>query len=73
MGNAPYLITPLLAYFSSLSACLTNYGSGTQAMYFSLDYVPRKKWFELGFITFLIIITVYLTFGAIWWKILGWY
>jgi DASS family divalent anion:Na+ symporter len=73
MGCSAHLITALLGYFSSLSACLTNYGSGTLAMYFSLGYIPRKKWFELGFMTFLIILGVYITFGAIWWKIIGWY
>ena len=72
-GSEPMLVVALFAYFSCLCGCLTNYSSGPVIIYFGLGYVKAPKWFRVGFVVSLAHIVVWLGFGMIWWKILGWW
>ena len=73
VGAPTLLIIALLAYFSNLCACITNYSTGPVIIYFGLGYVKSPRWFSIGFLVSLFHITIWLTVGLAWWKILGWW
>lgn len=73
-ANAPaMLIVPLLAYFSNLSGCTTNYSTGPVIIYFELGYVETPKWFQVGALMSLFHLVIWLGLGMVWWKLLGWW
>ena len=73
-SEAPALLTvAILAYFSNLCGCLTNYSSGPVVIYFGLGYVPASTWFRGGFIVSLFHLSIWLSAGLFWWKVLGWW
>jgi DASS family divalent anion:Na+ symporter len=45
---------------------------GMAAMYYTTGYVPRSKWFLIGFQMAIFYLFVYFTIGMSWWKLLGW-
>lgn len=67
------LIVALLAYFSNLCGCLTNYSTGPVIVYFGLGYVPAARWFRIGFLISLFHLAVWLGVGLPYWKWLGWW
>ena len=73
VGAPTLLIIALLAYFSNLCACITNYSTGPVIIYFGLGYVKSPRWFSIGFFVSLFHITIWLTVGLAWWKFLGWW
>jgi len=73
MDAPPMLTVALLAYFSNLCGCLTNYSSGPVIIYFGMGYVPAARWFRIGALVSLFHMAVWLTVGMAWWKILGWW
>jgi divalent anion:Na+ symporter, DASS family len=72
-GAPPFLAAALLAYFSSLSAGLTHYGTTPGPIYFGADYVSQQKWWQLGLIASVSNILIWASVGLVWWKILGWW
>ena len=72
-GAPPMLLVPLLAYFSCLCGCTTNYSTGPVIIYFALGYVPASTWFRVGFVVALFHLAVWLGVGLPWWKLLGWW
>lgn len=73
-AGAPVLLTiALMAYFSNLCACTTNYSTGPVVIYFGLGYVKPGRWFSIGFLVSLFHLTIWFTVGLGWWKILGWW
>jgi DASS family divalent anion:Na+ symporter len=72
-GAPPFLAAALLAYFSSLSAGLTHYGTTPGPIYFGADYVTQQKWWQLGLIASVANILIWASVGLVWWKILGWW
>ncbi len=72
-GVEPILMVALLAYFSNLCGCLTNYSTGPVVIYFGLGYVPARQWFRIGFLVALFHLLVWLGVGMAWWKLLGWW
>ncbi|UCF81501.1 MAG: DASS family sodium-coupled anion symporter [Acidobacteriota bacterium] len=72
-GAPPMLTIALLAYFSNLCACTTNYSTGPVIIYFGLGYVPSQSWFKVGALVSLFHLAVWLGVGMAWWKILGWW
>lgn len=72
-GAPPLLIVPLIAYFSNLCGCLTNYSSGPIIIYFGLGYVPAATWFRVGFLVALFHLVIWIGVGTAWWKLLGWW
>ncbi|RUS33034.1 Sodium/sulfate symporter [Jimgerdemannia flammicorona] len=83
--NVPgMLLVGLLGYFSSLGGCMltqlvqldpsqTSFSTGSVVMYFAEGYVSRSYWFAVGFMMSAVYITVFLSIGLPWWKLLGWY
>ncbi len=72
-GAPPFLAAVLLAYFSTLSAGLTHYGTTPGPIYFGADYVTQQKWWQLGLIASAPNILIWGAVGMVWWKILGWW
>ena len=72
-GAPPMLTVALLAYFSNLCGCLTNYSTGPVVIYFGLGYVESIRWFRIGFLVSLLHLAVWLGVGLPWWKLLGWW
>ena len=72
-GAPPMLTVALLAYFSNLCGCLTNYSTGPVVIYFGLGYVESARWFRIGFLVSLLHIAIWLGVGLPWWKFLGWW
>ncbi len=69
----PFLTVAVLAYFSNLCACTTNYSTGPVIIYFGLGYVEPGKWFRIGFLTSLFHLVIWFGVGMAWWKLLGWW
>ncbi|MEM6328676.1 MAG: DASS family sodium-coupled anion symporter [Planctomycetota bacterium] len=72
-GAPPLLLVGLVAYFSNLCGCLTNYSSGPIVIYFGLGYVPAGRWFRVGLLVSLAHLAVWLGVGLPYWKLLGWW
>jgi DASS family divalent anion:Na+ symporter len=73
-AGAPVMLTiAILAYFSNLCACTTNYSTGPVIIYFGLGYVPAHTWFAKGFLVSLFHMVIWLGAGMAWWKVLGWW
>ena len=73
MRNAAVLTVALLAYFSNLCGCLTNYSTGPVVIYFGLNYVTAPRWMTVGALVSLFHLAVWLGLGMAWWKWLGWW
>ena len=69
----PFLIVAIIAYFSNLCGCLTNYSTGPVIIYFGNGYIKTAVWFKIGFLISIYHIFVWFGFGLVWWKIIGWY
>ena len=72
-GAPPLLIVPLIAAFSNLCGCTTNYSTGPLVIYFGMGYVPTGRWFNIGFLVSLFHLVIWLGLGMLWWKFLGWW
>ncbi len=72
-GAPPMLTVALLAYFSNLCGCLTNYSTGPVVIYFGLGYVQPARWFRIGFLVSLLHLAIWLGIGLPRWKYLGWW
>ena len=72
-GAPPMLTVALLAYFSNLCGCLTNYSTGPVVIYFGLGYIQPARWFRIGFLVSLLHLAIWLGVGLPWWKYLGWW
>tara|TARA_R110002096_G_scaffold42893_25_gene115406 strand:+ start:5158 stop:6621 length:1464 start_codon:yes stop_codon:yes gene_type:complete len=72
-GTPPLLMVALLAYFSNLCGCLTNYSTGPVVIYFGLGYHSPKRWFQIGLLVSFFHLFVWLGLGLPWWKFLGWW
>lgn len=71
-AGAPPLVSALiLAFFSNLFGCLTNYGSGPAPVFFGTGYVTQEKWWGIGLLISFIHLVVWIIIGGIWWKVLG--
>lgn len=72
LANAvpPVVAVLPLAYFSSLDAGLTHYGTGSAPIFFAPGYVSQKTWWKLGFLFSLVNLAIWLGVGLLWWKIL---
>lgn len=72
-GVPPILAVLSLAYFSNLSASLTNYGTTPAPIWFGAGYVKQRTWWWLGLIVSVPNILIWTAVGFLWWKILGWW
>ncbi len=67
----PYLAALTLAFFSSLCAGITHYGTGPAPIYFNAGYVDQKTWWIFGLLISFLNIVIWMGFGFPWWKVLG--
>ncbi|QQG46851.1 MAG: anion permease [Candidatus Azosocius agrarius] len=72
-GAPPIVTALLLGVASSLSAGLTHYGTGSAPVYFGSNYLTLSEWWFYGFIVSVINIIIWILFGGIWWKMLGYW
>lgn len=72
-GAPPLLMVALIAYFSNLCGCTTNYSTGPVVIYYGLGYVSAPKWFYVGFLVGLMHLVIWLGVGLPYWKLLGWW
>ncbi|KAG2205587.1 hypothetical protein INT46_005507 [Mucor plumbeus] len=72
LGANPMTLTCLLAYFGALGGCMTNFSTGSLAMYYAPGYVSRTKWFLVGGQVAIFYLFIYFSVGMGWWKVLGW-
>jgi divalent anion:Na+ symporter, DASS family len=59
------------ACFANFSAGLTNYGTTPTPIFFAQGYVSLKKWWQIGFVISLVNLTIWMTIGFGWWKLIG--
>ena len=69
----PFLVVGMIAYFSNLCGCLTNYSTGPVIIYFGNGYVQPLHWFKIGFLISLYHIVIWLGAGLLWWRVIGWW
>ena len=69
----PFIIVGVIAYFSNLSGCLTNYSTGPIIIYFGNGYLLPLPWFKIGFLVSIYHLVVWISVGSIWWRIIGWW
>ena len=69
----PFLVVGMIAYFSNLCGCLTNYSTGPIIIYFGNGYVESLEWFKIGFFVSIYHLVIWIGIGSVWWKIIGWW
>jgi divalent anion:Na+ symporter, DASS family len=71
-GGVPPMIAALpLAYFSSLNAATTHYGTGSAPVYFGAGYVRQGEWWRIGFIISVANLAIWMGIGMWWWRLVG--
>jgi len=71
IGVPPQLAVFSLLCLANLPAGLTHYGTTTAPILFSLGYVSLGDWWRVGFLVSLANLTIWLSVGFGWWKLLG--
>jgi divalent anion:Na+ symporter, DASS family len=71
LGAPPQLAALLLAFFSSLMASLTHFGTASGPILFGGGHVPLGTWWRVGLVVSFVNIAIWLGVGSVWWKILG--
>jgi DASS family divalent anion:Na+ symporter len=71
LGAPPKLAVFSLLCLANLPAGLTHYGTTPAPVLFSQGYVSLKDWWRVGFFLSIVNLTVWLTIGLGWWKLLG--
>lgn len=72
-GTPPLLAAFVLAYASNLCAGLTHYGTTPAPIYFAAGYVTQRTWWRLGLVVSIVNLTIWLTIGLLWWRLLGYW
>lgn len=70
-GVPPFMAAMSLAAFSSLSACLTHFGTGTAPVYYGTNTLTMKQWWRLGIILSAFYLLVWWGVGPFWWTLVG--
>jgi len=71
LGAPPLLAALVLAYFSSLFASLTHFGTAPAPILFGSGHVSLGAWWKIGLIISFVNIVIWLSVGGVWWKVLG--
>jgi DASS family divalent anion:Na+ symporter len=71
MGTPPLLAALVLAFFTSLCACTTHYGTPPGPILFGSGNVPLSTWWKTGAVISIVHIVIWLGIGAAWWRLLG--
>jgi DASS family divalent anion:Na+ symporter len=70
-GAPPLLAALAFAFFSSLNASLTHYGTGPAPIYYGAGYTDLKTWWGIGFVASLVNLVIWMGIGPFYWKALG--
>ncbi len=71
-GGAPPLMAALpLAYFSSLNAAMTHYGTGSAPVFFGAGYVKQGEWWRIVLLISVVNLGIWMGIGPLWWKLVG--
>ncbi|PYT15189.1 MAG: hypothetical protein DMG59_14585 [Acidobacteria bacterium] len=65
------LMVYAFACFANFAAGLTNYGTTPSPMFFAQNYVPLKKWWQVGAVVSVANLLIWGTVGFGWWKLIG--
>jgi len=71
LGAPPMLAALVLAFFSSLFAGMTHYGTGPAPVLFGTGYVSVGAWWRYGLLISVVNILIWVGIGGLWWKLLG--
>jgi DASS family divalent anion:Na+ symporter len=71
IGVPPMLAVYSLLCLANLTAGLTHYGTTTGPILFATGYVTRGEWWKVGLWVSIANVTIWLTTGFAWWKLLG--
>ena len=71
LGAPPMLAALVLAFFSSLFAALTHYGTAPAPILYGSGHVPLATWWKVGAVLSVIHILIWLGLGPFWWRLLG--
>lgn len=71
VGAPPFMTALLMAFLSSLCAGITHYGTGSAPVYFGSQYITLKEWWRVGGMLSVINITIWVSVGLFWWKVIG--
>ena len=71
LGTPPGLAVFLLLFFTNLAAGLTHYGTLPAPIVFGAGYVSQNQWWKIGFLVSLVNLTIWVTVGMVWWKLIG--
>jgi DASS family divalent anion:Na+ symporter len=71
IGVPPPLAVFSLLCLANLAAGLTHYGTTSAPILFSRGYVSLSDWWRVGLLVSLANLTIWLTVGFAWWKLLG--
>jgi len=72
-GTPPYVAVFALAVASNIFASLTPYASAQAPVFFGGKYVTLKDWYRLGLVFIVFNLAVWISVGAVWWKVIGLY
>jgi DASS family divalent anion:Na+ symporter len=71
IGVPPQLAVYSLLCLANLPAGLTHYGTTPAPILYGLGYVSLRDWWKVGFAASVANVTIWLTVGFAWWKVLG--
>lgn len=71
IGTPVPLALMVLGFMNSLNAAMTHYGTGPAPIYFGAGYIDQATWWKTGLLISLVTVTIWLSVGALWWKIIG--
>lgn len=60
-----------LAFVSNLFMTMTPYASAQSAVIMSGKYVTPAEWYKVGFYFFIFYFVLWVSVGAVWWKVIG--
>ena len=68
-GGVPPMMAALpLAYFSSLNAAMTHYGTGSAPVFFNAGYVRQGDWWRLGLLISVVDLVIWMGVGPLIWA-----
>lgn len=73
LGAPPMLYALLMAAASSIMMTLTHYATGTSPVIFGSGYTTLGEWWKAGFVMSVVNLIIFVTIGALWWKVLGYW
>jgi DASS family divalent anion:Na+ symporter len=71
LGAPAPLAAILMAFFSNLNGTITHYSSGPAPIFYGSGYVQISSWWNVGFISSIVNVLIWLIIGGIWWRVIG--